>query len=213
MKGLLFCLLCLSGCGYSLQGNWKGGQGEQIKMEFRSDGSILEQGVKAELLTWHGDYISLNKNNILADATERAAQGKKRITDAAAQFKKQNLEGYAKQKQSLLERKQRVHDNSLRYHESEVQLDKQLKDLDVQREKQLKWYEDEYFGKQLKENDAYLERVKNMKGAEWSRYFSTVVDAKDISESADKVEVRIHWVDADHFDLGSTSFVRVKEKN
>jgi len=43
-------------------------------------------------------------------------------------------------------------------------------------------------------------------------YFSSVkgVDKKDISESADKVEFRIHWVDADHFDLGSTSFSRVK---
>ena len=44
MKGfivLLLCLFCLTGCGYSLQGSWKGGQGEQVKMEFRSDGSIL----------------------------------------------------------------------------------------------------------------------------------------------------------------------------
>ena len=55
--------------------------------------------------------------------------------------------------------------------------------------------------------------MKNIKGAEWGRYvgyFSTGVDTKDISESADKVEVRIHWVDSDHFDLGSTSFSRIK---
>ena len=44
-------------------------------MEFRSDGSILEQGVKADLLTWHSDYLCLNT---------------KKIRDAQAESKQQN---------------------------------------------------------------------------------------------------------------------------
>ena len=39
-------------------------------MEFRSDGSILEQGVKAENLTWHGDYLCLNTKKIRDAQTE-----------------------------------------------------------------------------------------------------------------------------------------------
>lgn len=111
----LLCLFCLSGCGYSLQGSWKGGPGEQLKMEFRSDGSILSQGQKVGDLTWHGDYICSKVDT-------------KKIRDAEPNF-----------------------------------------------------------------------------AITWG------VDKKDISESSDTVEVRIHWVDSDHFDVGRTSFSRVKE--
>ena len=68
------------------------------------------------------------------------------------------------------------------------------------------------------EGDAYFPMAKEVdkKGiSEWlwsiaACTWAKGVDKKDISESADKVEFRIHWVDADHFDLGSTSFSRVK---
>ena len=57
-----------------------------------------------------------------------------------------------------------------------------------------------------------LEGLKNGKVMEGDAYcpMARGIDKKDISESADKVEFRIHWVDADHFDLRSTSFSRVK---
>jgi len=192
MKGfiaLLLCLFCLSGCGYSLQGSWKGGPEEKVKMEFRSDGSILEQGVKAELLTWHGDYICLNTKKIRDAQMESLARQKKQILDAAEEFNKKQLDNIA---------------------QAEKKNDKPYVE---QLEKHRKWYEDEYFGKQLRPIDAQLEQIKNAKGAEWSQFIGMGVDKKDISESADKVEARIHWVDNDHFDLGSTSFSRVKEKD
>ena len=72
---------------------------------------------------------------------------------------------------------------------------------------------DEELEKKLKSIDQQLEDLKNgkvMEGMEGCYHFPMAVDKKDISESADKVEVRIHWVDADHFDLSSTSFSRVK---
>ena len=52
----LFCLFCVSGCGsYTLEGTWK--VNPLVEVEFRSDGSILAWGQKAEGLSWHGDYI------------------------------------------------------------------------------------------------------------------------------------------------------------
>ncbi|MEI8376077.1 MAG: hypothetical protein WCJ35_24930 [Planctomycetota bacterium] len=72
------------------------------------------------------------------------------------------------------------------------------------------------FDEQLEElKHGQLEDLKNgkvMEGMEGCYHFplATGVDRKDISESADKVEVKIHWVDTDHFDIGSTSFTRVK---
>ena len=53
---LLVYLFCVTGFGYSIQGTWVGGVGG---VEFRSDGSIVALGQKAEGLTWHGDYICL----------------------------------------------------------------------------------------------------------------------------------------------------------
>jgi len=88
MKGfivvLLLCLFCLSGCGYSLEGSWKGGQGEQLKMEFRSDGSILKLGQKVEGWTWHGDYICLKDIKKIRDArTDQLTLERKLLFDQA----------------------------------------------------------------------------------------------------------------------------------
>jgi hypothetical protein len=148
----------------------------------------LEQGVKAELLTWHGDYICLDIKKIRDARTEALVQQKKRLLDTAEEFTKKHLDNIAKAK----------NENDKLYAE---QLESQLKN------------EEAGIAQQLTPIDAQLEQIKNAKGAEWSHFIGMGVDKKDISESADKVEARIHWVDNDHFDLGSTSFSRVKEKD
>ncbi len=98
----------------------------------------------------------------------------------------------------------------LTWHGDYICLKADIKKLREGREPQLRFmgrllYSDESIAQQLEdlksgkvmEGDAYCPMAKG-------------IDRKDISESADKVEFRIHWVDADHFDLGSTSFSRVK---
>jgi hypothetical protein len=167
---LLLCLLCLTGCGKSLQGTWKvnsAGTQRNIQgtafandanmsllspavsgaVEFRSDGSITSEVGKVEGLTWHGDYICL----------------------------KADIKKLREGREPLL----RFMGRLLYSDESIAQQLKDLKD-----------------GKVM-EGDAYCPMARG-------------IAKKDISESADKVEFRIHWVDADHFDLGSTSFSRVK---
>ena len=220
---LLLCLFCLAGCGYSLQGSWKGGPEEKVKMEFRSDGSILEQGQKAELLTWHGDYISLNTKKIRDAQAESLAQEKQRLLDDGERNKKQLLDNAEHQKKQLHSQANAEQPRTGRYKGDTVSptearnkmkewLENQLKQNEEQLENQLKRNE-ERLQNQLKQIDAQLEQIKNGKGLGWNQFSGMRVDKKDISESADKVEARIHWVDNDHFDLGSTSFTRVKEKN
>jgi hypothetical protein len=181
----LFCLFCLSGCGYTLQGTWK--VNPLVEVEFRSDGSILALGQKEEGLSWHGDYICL-KGDIkkLRDAR----------TDELTRERKAMVSNAESRKRSRLE------------HAESSNWDEATKRKAVA--EALKEYEK--LADELKPIDQQLGDLKNGKVMEGGDYFPMAkgVDKKDISESADKVEVRIHWVDADHFDLGSTSFSRVK---
>ena len=146
------------------------------------------QGQKAEGLTWHGDYICLkvDTKKIRDAQTEQLTRQKKQLVAQAESNKKSSLAVIARRN---------IDKGTAEYYKREIK----------QGEEKLE--------KEVKQIDQQLEDLKNGKVMEWSCYFPMAmgVDKKDISESADKVEVRIHWVDADHFDLGLTSFSRVKE--
>jgi len=200
----LSCVFCLSGCGgYTLEGTWK--VNPLVEVEFRSDGSISAWGQKQEGLTWHGDYICLKADiKKIRDArTESLTQQKKALVDRKKKLLVQQAES-----------KKYYFDVLLKTHEEErahTQPFPTWEQFDKMHNKK----DEEQLEREVKLIDQQLEDLKNgkvMEGMEGCYNFPLAkgVDKKDIVEFADKVEVRIHWVDADHFDLGSTSFSRVK---
>ena len=240
MKGfvvLLLCLFCLSGCGYSLEGTWKFNStnaatermpalsaGDLIKLlstppvavevEFRSDGSITSEVGKVEGLTWHGDYICLkvDTKKIRDARTEQLTNARQDLVLRLADNKARWLNEAKKWKEEA-----ETFAEHATFPSVEAKKDYLLADAEKQKQYVVHFAKpaDEKLEKELKAIDQQLEDLKNGKVMEWDAYFphgtmEKGVDKKDISESADKVEVRIHWVDADHFDLGSTSFSRVK---